>query len=213
MQTYSHIIITAALNRVLKQKEARDGSLQIGQTMLPPLRNRATLIGSFMPDLPLTLTGILFIVVDSIQGNAAGFESDPMKSWTGWLFDYAFFNVWWVKLLHNLFHAPLLILLYAGIGYALWKRNNSWGATVFWFALSCLLHTAIDIPLHYDDGPLVFFPFDWNTRFYSPLSYWDPRHYGIPVAIAEHLLILGLIIFLLVGWWRKRRQKSTIATS
>ncbi|MEZ4675136.1 MAG: hypothetical protein R2932_12925 [Caldilineaceae bacterium] len=32
-------------------------------------------------------------------------------------------------------------------------------------------HTAIDIPLHYDDGPLLLFPFDWKTRFHSPVSH------------------------------------------
>lgn len=212
MQTYSHIIITAALNRVLKQKEDRDGSLQVGRTILPPLRQGSALFGSFMPDVPLTLTGILFIVIDRIQGNAAGFESDPMQSWTGWLFDYAFFNVWWVKLLHNFFHAPLLIFLFMAIGYWVWKQGKAWGASFFWFAAACLLHTAIDIPLHYDDGPLVFFPLDWQTRFYSPISYWDPRHYGIPFAIAEHLLVLGLIVYLVVGWWRKRRERIALAT-
>jgi len=211
MQTYSHIIITAALNRLLKQKEERDGHLAIGQKPLPPLQQRAALIGSFMPDVPLTLAGIVFIAIDLIQGNSSGFESDPMQSWTGWLFDYAFFNVWWVKLLHNLFHAPLLIFLLMAIGYFAWKGGKGWGASCFWFATSCLLHTAIDIPLHHNDGPLVFFPLDWQTRFYSPVSYWDPKYYGVQFAIAEHILILVLLIYLLTGWWRRRRERLAAA--
>ena len=67
-----------------------------------------------------------------------------------------------------------------------------WGPALFWFAAACMLHTLIDIPLHYDDGPLVFYPLNWQARFYSPVSYWDPRRYGIPVAIMEHLMVLGM---------------------
>jgi hypothetical protein len=75
------------------------------------------------------------------------------------------------------------------------------------------LHTAIDIPLHYDDGPLLFFPFDWQTRFYSPVSYWDPNRYGVPFAIFEHLLLLGMLIYLAVQWWRQRRAKATTSVA
>lgn len=213
MQTYSHTIITAALNRVAKHKEEQSQGLRIGRWDLPSLRTGATLLGSFMPDVPLTLTGILFMVIDRIQGNAAGFESNPQQSWTGWLFDYAFFHLWWVKLIHNLFHAPLLILLSMAVGYRMWQNGKTQGGWIFWFAASCLLHTAIDIPLHNDDGPLVFFPLDWETRFHSPLSYWDPRHYGIPFAIFEHLLILFLLGYLLVGWWRRRRNPERVVVS
>lgn len=212
MQTYSHIIITAVLNRVIKQKETSEGELQVGQSVLPPLQQRPALLGSFMPDVPLTLTGILFILIDRIQGNPMSFEGDPSKSWAGWLFDYAFFNVWWVKLVHNLFHAPILLILFALLGYWAWKQEKRWGAALFWFALSCMVHTLIDIPLHYDDGPLLFFPLEWQTRFYSPVSYWDRRHYGAQFAIFEHLLVLGLLGYLLVGWWRRRRQRKLLVT-
>ncbi|MEZ4675137.1 MAG: hypothetical protein R2932_12930 [Caldilineaceae bacterium] len=39
------------------------------------------------------------------------------QTYTGYLFDYMFFNEPWVKAAHNLFHAPLLVLLYIGVGY------------------------------------------------------------------------------------------------
>ena len=46
------------------------------------------------------------------------------------------------------------------------------------FALGCLLHTTMDIPVHHDDGPVVAFPLNWDFRVKSPVSYWDRAHYG-----------------------------------
>ncbi|MEL6373485.1 MAG: cobalamin biosynthesis protein CobQ [Pseudomonadota bacterium] len=64
------------------------------------------------------------------------------------------------------------------------------------FALSGLLHCAIDFPLHHDDGHRQFWPLsDW--RFQSPVSYWDPAHYGGIVAPLEMGLavVLAVILF------------------
>ncbi len=44
--------------------------------------------------------------------------------------------------------------------------------------ISCLLHSMIDVATHFDDGPVLFWPLDWSTRFASPVSYWDDDHYG-----------------------------------
>ena len=55
---------------------------------------------------------------------------------------------------------------------------------------SMLLHIAGDLPLHHDDAHRHFFPFS-NWRFESPISYWDPNHYGHIFALFE---ILGVII-------------------
>lgn len=228
MQTYTHFVMTAVLNRAAKSREA-DLTKQTEQgrpaiNRLPPVNSFWLMVGSVMPDVPLILITFGAIALDLWSGNRMepGNEAAEMQSYTGYLFRYAFFNEPWVKLAHNLFHAPLLILLYGLVGYWLWKRSNAQavaqqtaqrGAALFWFALACALHTAIDIPLHYDDGPLVFFPFDWQTRFHSPVSYWDPAHYGRPFTIFEHLLLLGMIIFLLVDWWRRRRARRNTNTT
>ena len=62
---------------------------------------------------------------------------------------------WWISL-YNLLHSPLvlivaLIALYFGLGYAAFIK--SWRV---WFLGSCFLHTPLDVPLHHDDGPLLF---------------------------------------------------------
>lgn len=201
MQTYSHTIITAALNRSLKEQESQAGALQLAGVKLPPLKSGALLIGSFLPDLLLTLIAIGTIGYDRVNAKSK-------SNATRWLFGYAFFNVWWVKAAQNIFHAPLLLLTYALIGYIAWIRGREWGAGLFWLSISAMLHTAIDIPLHYDDGPLLLFPFDWQTRFYSPVSYWDPKRYGKIFAPLEHLLVMGLLIHLVFEWRRGKTNKA-----
>lgn len=222
MQTYTHFVMTAVLNRAAKSREAKltkqaaQGHTVINQ--LPPVNTFWLMAGSIMPDIPLILITFGAMALDLWNGNRMepGHEAMAMQSYTGYLFRYAFFHEPWVKLAHNLFHAPFLILLYGLVGYGLWRRSGAQqsaqqtakrGAALFWFALACALHTAIDIPLHYDDGPLLFFPFDWQTRFYSPVSYWDPQRYGRPFGIFEHLLLLGMLLFLLIDWWRRRQAR------
>jgi len=64
--------------------------------------------------------------------------------------------------------------------------------------LSVLLHTLTDLPLHHDDGHPHFWPFS-SWIYASPVSYWDPNHYGHYWSIAEMVLAGGLIVFL----WRR----------
>lgn len=213
MQTYSHYIITAALNRVWKKSEQTGEPLRLAGYALPPVKSGPLMLGSILPDIPLILLSIGTIGYDRMRGIEMSFDNDPTTSLTAWLFDYAFFNVWWVKALHNLFHGPLMVLAYLCIGYWLWRRGRTAGAGLFWLATACLIHTAIDIPLHYDDGPLLLFPFNWTLRFYSPVSYWDPRRYGNIVAPLEHLFILGLLIYLFVGWRRNRALRRQAAAA
>ncbi len=58
------------------------------------------------------------------------------------------------------------------------------------FSLSVLLHAACDLPVHHDDGHRHFLPIS-HWRFESPLSYWDPQHYGMIGAGLEGAMVLG----------------------
>jgi len=76
------------------------------------------------------------------------------------------------------FHSMPIALL--GLAIASWQR---WPIVQI-LCLSCILHDLGDLPLHHDDAHRHFFPLsDW--RFISPVSYWDPRHYGAIAAGCE----------------------------
>ncbi|MEM7031894.1 MAG: hypothetical protein AAF629_20235 [Chloroflexota bacterium] len=209
MQTYSHYLMTLALKHQLQQpntllKRKSGGILESLLLTLPPLKSRAALLGSVAPDVPLTTMAIVCIIADAIRKQRSN-DPEAMPSWTGHLFSTLFFQNRWVKAVHNLFHAPILTLAYLVVGYWAWGQGKSWGGNLFWFGVTTTLHTGIDIPLHYNDGPLLYFPFDWETRFYSPVSYWDPKRYGRPFAIFEHLLLVILLIYVIRVWRQARK--------
>jgi membrane-bound metal-dependent hydrolase YbcI (DUF457 family) len=189
MQTYSHFLITAVLGDQLKKKEIT-------------LSSRALLIGSFMPDVPLILLTIGYIITRQLTPDV------PNEFIFGANYDTLYFeNPWWI-LGYNLFHAPLLIMLYSVIGWAAWRQGRTWGKVLFWFAIGCGFHSVVDIFTHVDDGPVLFFPLNWTYRFTAPISYWDPEHGGRIFAQLEHLLVLIIILYFFLNWIRDRRAKK-----
>jgi len=62
---------------------------------------------------------------------------------------------------------------------------------------SMLCHCILDLLVHHDDAHRHFYPFlEW--RFVSPVSYWDPSHYGDIVSKVEMVSVAALSIWL----WR-----------
>jgi len=69
---------------------------------------------------------------------------------------------------------------------------------------AALLHGLCDLPLHRDDAHRHFFPFsEW--RFSSPVSYWDPAHFGLEWSSFEFAAVLAL------SWLLCRRFPSRLA--
>jgi hypothetical protein len=182
MQTYSHWLLTAALQRCLK-------------TQAVPDQPRALLAGAVAPDLPLGLLTLGYLLDRRYLRPHL-----PDKTRCSPTFNYLYFhNPWWIAA-HNSLHAPLPVALLLLGGY-LWRRTG-WGQQLFWFALGCGLHTAVDIPTHVDDGPVLFFPLNWRYRLPALVSYWDPQHGGRLFWWLEHLLDL-LLVFYLISRWRQ----------
>lgn len=74
--------------------------------------------------------------------------------------------------------------------------------------ISMLIHTLGDLPVHHGDGHRHFFPFsDW--RFDSPVSYWDPAHFGHIFGWVEFALVIGLCIWL-IGRYRGAMRITAI---
>lgn len=182
MNTPSHFLITGALQRGLKLRS---------QLQLQHIPRQAVLLGSVAPDIPLWLLSIGGAVYYQSNGKTPGQSFNLM-------FEHHYFHdpVWIVS--HNLLHAPLILLVGLGCTWAGRDRPHSAQNRWFWFLAACLLHAIIDILTHHDDGPLILFPFHWSLRFYSPVSYWDDRHYGRLFGMFE----LGLNVVCLLYWLR-----------
>ncbi len=171
-----------------------------------PVAIKSFLLGSVLPDLPLILLTIGGIVYGRLS--AMG-DRDLFRT----MFDVWYFqNPFWIAFT-SLWHAPLMILAQGLLGFALLRRGHRLGLPLIWFALGAGMHSIADILTHVDDGPVVFFPFNWTYRFASPVSYWDPRHYGREFSTFEHVLDLAIIVFLLwqyaPGLLRKRKARAS----
>jgi len=197
MQTYSHFLVTAALYRVVPS--ARQ------------LSRKAVYWGSIGPDLALLSLSVgsfvYFRVFEGMQGR------EIFRHIYGTLF---FTDPYWI-LLQNTLQAPILLV---GALAFLWRRygRHVVASAGFALCLSCLFHATLDILTHHNDGPLVFFPFDWTTRFYSPISYWDRNHYGDIFSSVEHALDLVILLtFVLPYLFRRffgtgRSSSETVST-
>ncbi|QEG24710.1 hypothetical protein [Mariniblastus fucicola] len=149
-----------------------------------PLRNGLAIAGGIIPDAAI----FLLYVIEKLKGT-------PERI----IWRDVYFSPFWQDAVAWGNSIPLWLLLLA-IGALLWKRSShkTAGAMTVVFAASCLLHMACDFPLHVDDAHRHLFPVsDW--RFRSPVSYWDPKHFGGFAAFCETLLGIGLSVWM---WMR-----------
>ena len=144
--------------------------------------NRSVVFGALVPDLSL----YLLVAAAAAQGNS-------LRT----IFDQFYFSESWQTVFAIDNSAPLYAaLLLAGLVLR-WP--------VLWaFAAGALLHVALDLPLHHDDGRPHFWPItDWV--YASPVSYWDTDHYAWIVAPLEIALMAALSVLL----WRRFRRDHT----
>jgi hypothetical protein len=79
------------------------------------------------------------------------------------------------------------------------------------FAGAALIHLVCDFLLHAKDAHQHFWPFS-RWRFESPISYWDPAHFGAIVAVIEAVLALALIV-VLYRRFRRRWIRAVLVLS
>ena len=148
--------------------------------------NAAAFAGSLLPDLSLYVLAIHSLFLLQIPPSVVFGELYFSDEWQS------------VFAIDNSVFVWLAIALAGGISRSPWLLT---------LGLAGLLHIAMDFPLHHDDGRQHFWPLsDWI--FDSPVSYWDPAHYGNIVGIAEASLCALLSILL---WKRFRSRISRIA--
>lgn len=135
------------------------------------------LLGGAMPDIPICLAfAALFLWSENLANTVAIFRS---------LYEG---NVIMIGL-HNVFHSPLSLgmLLVGSFLAGPYK-------TRFEFSIAgCFVHSFIDIYTHVDDGPLMFWPFDLDSRFTSRISHWDPSYGGEFVLMTEICILICTI--------------------
>lgn len=179
MNTPSHLIINAAV-----VKRIGGERIKIAQS--------AILWGSVMPDIPL---GMLSLLTTFYYRVILG---DPSPDLMEAVLHPLYFNSpFWISAT-SLLHSPFALGVYLTF---LWRWRNQSGTArswLFWFFIGCGLHSGIDILTHFNDGPLLLWPLNWQLRFQSPISYWDPAHYGRQFAVFEIILDAGLLLYLLL---------------
>jgi membrane-bound metal-dependent hydrolase YbcI (DUF457 family) len=169
MNTQSHVIIGAAL---------------FGRGV--PSKAWAGALGGVIPDIPM----IVIVATLAISGTPARtiFGEYYWQNW--WQVSNAIgHNVWlWSAL-------TLLGLITRDRLSTSVRAFDNW-TLVSLFAGSALLHTAIDFICHREDAHMSFWPVT-RWKFMSPVSYYDPAHYGMWFSLFEATLglILAAILF------------------
>ena len=186
MNTPSHLIINAALVKKANRKD---------------VPRSAFLLGSVLPDVPLALLSIGFILYQRFTAGPCG------QGVCDAAYDNLYFtNPWWITA-HNFLHSPTALLIYFVVLWRYRQQSGTRGHWLLWFVLGCLVHATIDIATHATDGPVLFWPFDWFTRFHSPISYYDPAYFGRQFAVFERALDVVLLGYLFIPKLVKRFSK------
>ena len=105
-----------------------------------------------------------------------------------------FLDQW--QLFFDVFNSIPIFLMLMLIGH-FWNSR-----LLFLVSASALVHLLCDLPLHNDDAHRHLLPFS-NWRFISPVSYWDPKHYGPYAASLEYLVCLVACFRLSFGRYTK----------
>ena len=169
MMTQTHLLLGAALF-------ARPGQNR---------RNATILIGTLVPDLAIyvlfTWASVTGIDQETLWRET--YWSEPWSTWTT---------------IGNSFPLYFALLLVALMLIAPKDGRPRWQSLPALFALAALIHLLGDFPLHASDAHRHFWPIsEW--RFNSPISYWEPDHYGGIFAPIESIFGIGLAVLL----WRR----------
>jgi membrane-bound metal-dependent hydrolase YbcI (DUF457 family) len=183
METYSHAFFTGVLARYGFQASSA--------------ATTASMVGAVLPDLPA-------YVATAYYWNRR--SSMPRKELLDAIYITGPFGRTGV-LLHSVVLVGLLLGLYWLL--KLWKWDR--GKILLWFLVGWAGHTLVDFLTHSDDARPLFWPIsEW--RWESPISYYDPLHYGREFFLAERGAIFLIILLLLSRWIIRRRRHFSKVT-
>jgi len=139
-------------------------------------------LGGILPDIPIY---IFYAYQKFVVG---------MPELFIWAVVY-FLHEW--QVVFDSFHSIPILL--AGFFLASQSKRLTWFVPLF---AGMLLHSLIDLPLHSEDAHRHFYPLS-DFRFESPVSYWNPEHYGFIATVAEILAVIFASIYVLK--WNKKK--------
>jgi membrane-bound metal-dependent hydrolase YbcI (DUF457 family) len=180
MNTQSHVLLGVAL---FSRREV-------------PGTGIAAVMGSLAPDLPLYA---LFAIA-----RMSGYSNSQF-----------FRDMYWREPVPTMMGASHSFIIYGVlllVGLVLWRRQEGPGFAAGWakphrarfgqllsvFSLAALIHALFDFLLHNDDAHMQFWPL-LRWQFHSPVSYWNPAHYGNYWGLAE--AALGIVCAVVI--WRR----------
>jgi hypothetical protein len=162
-------------------------------TTRPHMRNWMIFLGWFgglFPDLPM----FLMVGASKMQGSVNLWRQPDGLYWSGpWqmVIDYA----------HSL---PVWTVL-ALAGWLMWRRGTDGmagaGQGLLIFSAGAWLHSISDFLVHTTDAHAHFLPFT-NWRFISPVSYYQPQHFGREFSFFE------LVFCVFAAFWIFRTFRS-----
>lgn len=155
------------------------GALIFGRKV--PRAALAGALGGFAPDLSM------LSIVAGLKFNGT---ADHI------IFGTMYWEHWW-QVANAISHSFLLWSGLLAVSFVTMRRQPSplW-PLVAAFAGAALLHSVIDFLVHREDAHMQFWPFsDW--KFVSPVSYWDPAHYGRMFSLGEAALgiVMAIVLF------------------
>ena len=145
----------------------------------------AVVFGAFVPDINMFL----------FYGYQKWIGTPEETIWST-----TYFEEHW-QLFFDWFNSIPIYVALAALAYWLDRR------VLFLIASSALVHVLCDLPVHNDDAHRHFLPFS-HWRFVSPVSYWDPQHYGIIAASVEYITAVSMCVFLSFGKFAKSVRVS-----
>lgn len=146
-----------------------------------PWRNAAALLGGFLPDAAL-YSLFFWARMDGISPGEIFGERYWSPAWQAAMSPGNSVFVW-------------LAVLAAGWWLSKQERFTVPGIALIAMSGAALAHIALDFPLHHDDGHTHLWPLT-NWKFASPVSYWDPDHYGMYVRPVEFALGIACLLVL-----------------
>ena len=175
MNTQSHVIMGAVL---------------MGQGM--PRKAWAGALGGVAPDIPM----LLIVIALKLAGT-------PDRT----IFGELYWQNWWQMcnaIGHNfwLWGGLVVLGLYMRDRLSASVRSFDGWTSLSLFAGSALLHTAVDFICHREDAHMSLWPVT-RWKFMSPVSYYDPQHYGTWFSLFE----AGLGVFLAYVLYRQFKHR------